>query len=54
MKPTRLPYDLDVRMLIGDQRLITSMIYKNCEIWIGERKLLEDLISLAIKGLMSS
>ena len=26
------------------------MVYKNYEIWIGERKLLEDLISLAIKG----
>nr|XP_027120472.1 uncharacterized protein LOC113737438 [Coffea arabica] len=45
VNPTRLPYDLEVSTPTDDQRLITSMIYKNCEIWIGERKLLGDLIS---------
>ena len=28
----RLSYDLEVSTPTGDQRLITSMIYKNCEI----------------------
>ncbi|XP_027181928.1 uncharacterized protein LOC113780316 [Coffea eugenioides] len=50
VKPARLPYDLEVSTPTGDQRLITSMVYKNCEIWVVERKLLRDLISLAIKG----
>ena len=54
MKPARLPYDLEVRIPRGDQRLITSMFYKNCKIWVGERKLLGDLISLTIRGMMSS
>ncbi|XP_071921761.1 uncharacterized protein [Coffea arabica] len=26
------------------------MMYANCQIWIGERKLLENLVNLAIKG----
>ncbi|XP_071902662.1 uncharacterized protein [Coffea arabica] len=26
------------------------MVYKNCEIWVGERKLVGDLISLDLKG----
>ena len=26
------------------------MVYKDCEVWVGERKLLGDLISLSIKG----
>ena len=50
VKLVKLPYDLEVRTPMGDQRLITSMVYKNCEIWIGERKLLGDLINLTIKG----
>ncbi|XP_027088625.2 uncharacterized protein [Coffea arabica] len=49
IKSVRLPYDLEVSTPTGDQRLITSMMYANCEIWVGERKLLENLISLAIK-----
>nr|XP_027118547.1 uncharacterized protein LOC113735755 [Coffea arabica] len=34
----------------GNQCLITGSMYANCEIWVGERKLLGNLISLAIKG----
>ena len=26
------------------------MVYKGCEVWIGERKLLVDLIELALNG----
>ncbi|XP_071939140.1 uncharacterized protein [Coffea arabica] len=50
IKSASLPYDLEVSTPTGDHRLITSMIYKDCEIWVGERKLLGDLISLSIKG----
>nr|XP_027077046.1 uncharacterized protein LOC113700806 [Coffea arabica] len=50
VKPIKLPYDLEVRTPTGDQNLITNLVYKNCEIWVGERKLLADLMSLAIKG----
>lgn len=50
IKPASLPYDLEVRTPTGDHRLITSMVYKDCEVWVGERKLLGDLISLSIKG----
>ncbi|XP_071933783.1 uncharacterized protein [Coffea arabica] len=50
VNPVKLPYDLEVRTPIGDQSLITNMIYKNCEIWVGERKLVGDLISLDLKG----
>ena len=35
MKPARLPYDLEVRTPMGDQRLITSIVDKNYEIWVG-------------------
>ena len=50
VKPVRLSYDFEVSTPMDDERLITSMVYKNCEIWIGERKLLRDLINLTIKG----
>ena len=46
VKSVRLSYDLKVRTPMGDQ---TNTVYKNCEIRIEERKLLGDLISLAIK-----
>ncbi|XP_027109390.1 uncharacterized protein [Coffea arabica] len=46
----KLPYDLEVRTPTGNQNLITNMIYQNCEVWIGERKLVVDLISLDLKG----
>ena len=49
VKPARLLYDLKVRTPTSDQRLITIMVYKNCKNWVGERKLLGDPISLAIK-----
>ncbi|XP_027118548.2 uncharacterized protein [Coffea arabica] len=48
--PVKLPYDLEVKTPTGNQSLITNMVYKNCEIWVGERKLVGDLISLDLKG----
>ena len=50
VKDKRLPYNLEVRTPTGDQSLLANKIYRNCEIWIGERKLVVDLISLTIKG----
>ncbi|XP_071900988.1 uncharacterized protein [Coffea arabica] len=50
INPVTLPYELEVSTPTGDQSLISSKMYTNCEIWIGERKLLGNLISLAIKG----
>ncbi|XP_071933809.1 uncharacterized protein [Coffea arabica] len=50
VKPVRLPFDLEVRTPMGNNNMITSLAYKNCEFWIGERKMLVDLISLDIKG----
>ncbi|XP_027171642.1 uncharacterized protein LOC113771232 [Coffea eugenioides] len=50
VQPVRLPFDLEVRTPMGNKNVITSLAYKNCEFWIGERKMLVDLISLDIKG----
>nr|XP_027127768.1 uncharacterized protein LOC113743892 [Coffea arabica] len=50
VKSVRLPFDLEVRTPMGNKNIITSLAYKNCEFWIGERKMLVDLISLDIKG----
>nr|XP_027083511.1 uncharacterized protein LOC113705802 [Coffea arabica] len=50
IKPASLPYDLEVSTPTGGYRLITNMVYKDYEVWVGERKLLGDLISLCIKG----
>ncbi|XP_071918797.1 uncharacterized protein [Coffea arabica] len=50
VNPVKLPYDLEVKTPTGDQSLITNIAYKNCEIWVGERKLVGDLISLDLKG----
>ncbi|XP_071900909.1 uncharacterized protein [Coffea arabica] len=50
VNPIKLTYDLEVRTPIGDQSLITNMVNKNCEIWVGEQKLVVDLISLDLKG----
>ncbi|XP_071921759.1 uncharacterized protein [Coffea arabica] len=36
-------------MPTGDQSLISNLVYRDCEIWVGEQKLLADLIGLAIK-----
>nr|XP_027109240.1 uncharacterized protein LOC113729108 [Coffea arabica] len=44
-----LPFDLEVKTPTGNQCLIANKVYRNWEIWIGERKLLTDLMSLAIK-----
>mgnify|MGYP004716732123 CR=1 FL=1 len=50
IKLASLPYDQEISTPTGEHRLLTSMVYKNCEVWVGERKLLGDLISLSIKG----
>ncbi|XP_027109273.1 uncharacterized protein [Coffea arabica] len=50
LKPIKLPYDLEGRMPTGNQSLIANLMYRDCEIWIGEQKLMADLIGLAIKG----
>nr|XP_027120513.1 uncharacterized protein LOC113737483 [Coffea arabica] len=50
VQPVKLPFDLEVRTPMGNKNVITSLVYKNCEFWIGERKMLVDLISLDIKG----
>ncbi|XP_071906014.1 uncharacterized protein [Coffea arabica] len=49
VNPVKLPYDLEVKTPTGDQCLITNMVDKNCEIWVGERKLMGDLISFDLK-----
>ncbi|XP_027156186.1 uncharacterized protein LOC113756912, partial [Coffea eugenioides] len=43
VQPVRLPFDLEVRTPMGNKGIITSLAYKNCEFWIGERKMLVDL-----------
>ncbi|XP_071928109.1 uncharacterized protein [Coffea arabica] len=50
INPVTLSYELEVSTPTRDQCLTSSKMYTNCEIWIGERKLLGNLISLAIKG----
>ena len=50
MKPIKLSYDLEVRTPTRDQSLIAHLVYRDYEIWVGERKLLADLMRLAIKG----
>ncbi|XP_071928130.1 uncharacterized protein [Coffea arabica] len=50
VQPVRLPYDLEVRTPMGNKKVTTNLTYRNCEFWIGERKMLVDLISLDIKG----
>ncbi|XP_071924792.1 uncharacterized protein [Coffea arabica] len=50
INPVILPYELEVSTPTGDQCLISSKMYSDCEIWVGERKLVGNLISLAIKG----
>ncbi|XP_027169505.1 uncharacterized protein LOC113769237 [Coffea eugenioides] len=50
INPVTLPFELEISTPTGDQCLISSKMYTNCEIWVGEKKLLGNLISLAIKG----
>ncbi|XP_027174577.1 uncharacterized protein LOC113774220 [Coffea eugenioides] len=50
VKPVRLPYDLEVRTPTGNKSMLTSLVYKECEFWVGERKMLVDLVSLDLKG----
>mgnify|MGYP004717807305 FL=1 len=50
VKTEKLPYDLEIKTPIINKSLIANVVYKGCEVWIGERKLLVDLIELALKG----
>ncbi|XP_071923135.1 uncharacterized protein [Coffea arabica] len=50
VQPVKLPFDLEVRTPMDNRSIITSLAYKNCEFWVGERKMLVDLVSLDIKG----
>ncbi|XP_071926121.1 uncharacterized protein [Coffea arabica] len=50
VQPVRLPFDLEIMTPMGNRKVITSLAYKNCEFYIGEQKMLVDLISLDIKG----
>ena len=45
-----LLFDLKIKTLTGNQCLIANKIYRNFEIWVDERKLLANLMILAIKG----
>ncbi|XP_071900961.1 uncharacterized protein [Coffea arabica] len=47
LKPIKLPYDLEVKTPTGDRSLIANLVYRDCEIWVRERKLLADLIGEA-------
>ena len=49
MKPIKLPYDLEARSLTGEQSLFAKLVYRDCKIWVGKRKLLTDLMGLDIK-----
>ncbi|XP_071912388.1 uncharacterized protein [Coffea arabica] len=50
VKTVRLPYDLEVRTPTSNKSILTSLVYQECEFWIGERKMLVDLVSLDLKG----
>ncbi|XP_071928152.1 uncharacterized protein [Coffea arabica] len=50
VQPVRLPFDIEVRIPMGNKSIIASLTYKNCEFWVGKRKMLVDLVSLDIKG----
>ncbi|XP_071924874.1 uncharacterized protein [Coffea arabica] len=50
VKAEKLPYDLEIKTPITNKSLLANMVYKRCEVWIGERKLLVDLTELALKG----
>ncbi|XP_027122174.1 uncharacterized protein [Coffea arabica] len=50
VQPVKLPFDLEVRTPMGNKSITTSLAYKNCEFWVGKRKMLVDLVSLDIKG----
>ncbi|XP_027150224.1 uncharacterized protein LOC113750452 [Coffea eugenioides] len=50
VQSVKLPFDLEVRTPMGNKSIITSLADKNYEFWVGERKMLVDLVSLDIKG----
>nr|XP_027090339.1 uncharacterized protein LOC113711372 [Coffea arabica] len=50
VKAEKLPYDLEIKTPVTNKSLLANMAYKECEVWIGERKLLVDLIKLALQG----
>ncbi|XP_071920676.1 uncharacterized protein [Coffea arabica] len=49
-KAEKLPYDLEIKTPITNKSILANMMYKGCDVWIGERKLSVDLIELALKG----
>ncbi|XP_027157008.1 uncharacterized protein LOC113768540 [Coffea eugenioides] len=49
VKAERLPYDPEMKSPTDNQSLLANEMYRNCDIWVGEQKLVVDLISLAIK-----
>nr|XP_027078768.1 uncharacterized protein LOC113702032 [Coffea arabica] len=50
VKAEKLPYDLEIKTPITNKSLLANMVYKGCEVWIGERKLLVSLIKLSFQG----
>ncbi|XP_071940239.1 uncharacterized protein [Coffea arabica] len=50
VKAEKLPYDLEIKTPITNKSLLANMVYKESEVWVGEQKLLVDLIELALKG----
>nr|XP_027067807.1 uncharacterized protein LOC113693474 [Coffea arabica] len=50
IKAEKLPYDLEIKTPITNKSILANMMYKGCDVWIGERKLSVDLIELALKG----
>ncbi|XP_027082195.2 uncharacterized protein [Coffea arabica] len=50
IKAEKLPYDLEIKTPITNKSILANMMYKDCDVWIGERKLSVDLIELALKG----
>ena len=50
IKLIKLSYDLEVKTATSEHTLITNMVYRGCEFWVGERKLGVDLIALPIRG----
>ena len=49
VKAERLSYDLEVRTPTSNQSVLANEVYRNCDVWVGERKLVVDLINLVIK-----
>nr|XP_027122238.1 uncharacterized protein LOC113739200 [Coffea arabica] len=50
IKAGKLPSDLEIKTPISNKSILANMMYKGCDVWIGERKLSVDLIELALFG----